>query len=137
MSQPNNDPYTNTVINSLPEHIRGSFSPEQMEALQHVLSKVNQQSRHLIDVRIQIPLYWVHYYVVFLLGRDLRSHVQETLIKRRQRSSRAAQIGFVALMSWLLIAGLAVSAFMALYLIKSALGINIFSDKHLRDFLPW
>jgi hypothetical protein len=90
-----------------------------------------------VDVRIQIPLYWTHYYLIFLLGKDLRSDVQQILVNRRQRTSRAAQIAFVAVLTWLLIAGLIVSAFMALYLIKSALGIDIFSDKHLSDFLPW
>lgn len=135
MTTQSNDPYTNSVINSIPEDVRGTFSSRQLAELQQALSKVHNRSRHLVDVRVQIPLYWTRYYMVFLLGRDMRSHVQEILINRRQRDSRAAQIGFISLAVWLLLAGIVVTAFIVLYLIKSAVGINIFPDKHLSDFL--
>lgn len=130
-----NDPYTDNVISSIPADVRASFSAAQMDALQQALAKVHSRSRHFLDVRLQLPLYWTTYYVVFLLGRDKRAHIQEILINRRQRSSRAAQIGFTVLAAWLLITGAAVTAFIVLYLIKSAVGIDIFPDKHLGDFL--
>lgn len=135
MTQMIDDPFTNNVINSMPADVRETFSEQQLDALQAALAKVHSRSRHLMDVRVQIPLYWARYYIVFLLGRDMRSHVQEILLNRRQRSSRAAQIGFIAMAVWLLIAGIAVTGFIVLYLIKSAVGIDIFPDKHLGDFL--
>lgn len=135
MTQLINDPFTNNVINSIPADVRDTFSDAQLDALQLALTKVHSRSRHLLDVRVQIPLYWARYYIVFLLGRDMRSHVQEILLNRRQRSSRAAQIGFIAFTGWLFIAGIAVTGFIILYLIKSAVGIDIFPDKHLSDFL--
>lgn len=137
MTQPIQDPFTNNVINSIPVNMRETFSDEQLDALQQALAKVHSRSRHLLDVRVQISLYWTRYYIVFLLGRDMRSHVQEILLNRRQRSSRAAQIGFIALAGWFLIAGISVTGFIVLYLLKSALGIDIFPDKHLSDFLSF
>lgn len=137
MTQPIHDPFTNNVINSIPVNMRETFSDEQLDALQQALAKVHSRSRHLLDVRVQISLYWTRYYIVFLLGRDMRSHVQEILLNRRQRSSRAVQIGFIALAGWFLIAGISVTGFIVLYLLKSALGIDIFPDKHLSDFLSF
>jgi len=136
MPLPITDPYTDSVINHMPDEIRASFSTQQIQALQQALSKSHQQSRHLLDVRMLIPLYWTRFYLVIFMGRDRRSHVQDILIHRRQSSSRTAQIGFIALAAWFLITGLAVSGFITFYLIKSALGIDIFPDKHLGDFLP-
>lgn len=136
MSELTRDPFTNNVIHNIPEDIRATFSEEQFHGLQVALGKIKNR-RHLIDMRMVVPLYWARYYVVFLVGRDLRSHVQDILINRRQRSSRAAQIGFIALVVWLLLIGIAGSAFFALYLIKSAVGIDIFPDKHLSDFLEF
>lgn len=129
------DPFTDNILHNIPADIRDSFSDAQLEALQTALGQVHDHTRHMLDARFSVSLYWTRYYVVFLLGRDLREHVQEVLLNRRQRSSRAAQIGFTALAAWLLVAGLAVTAFIVLYLIKSAVGIDIFPDKHLSDFL--
>lgn len=137
MLNTNNDPYTNAIINSIPEEIRDSFTSEQTRALLQAFSHAQHRSQHIVDVRFQIPLYFAQYYVVILMGRDLRTHIQDTLINRRQRSGRAAQIGFIVLMFWLLIAGLSVTAFIGLYLVKSSIGIDLFSDQHLADFLPW
>jgi hypothetical protein len=135
MTQLIDDPFTNNVINSIPADVRDTFSEQQLVALQAALAKVHNRSRHLMDVRVQIPLYWARHYIVFLVGRDMRAHVQEILLNLRQRSSRSAQIGFIAMAVWLLIAGIAVTGFIVLYLFKSAVGIDIFPDKHLADFL--
>lgn len=129
------DPFADSVLRNISKDILDSFNDTQLDALQTALAKVHDRSRNRLDVRFSIPLYWARYYVVFLLGRDLRSHVQEVLLNRRKRSGRAAQIGVISLMAWLILAGAAITLFIALYLLKSAMGIDIFPDKHLSDFL--
>ncbi len=130
------DPYRDSVINSIPAAVRVTFSEVQLAALQQALAQVNGSSRHLVDVRTELSLYWVRYYIVFLLGRDRRDHVQQVSLDRRRRSRHAAKIGLSVLVVWFLMVGAAVTAFIVLYLIKCHLNIDIFPDKHLRDFLP-
>ena len=124
------------MINSIPAAVRVTFSEVQLAALQQALAQVNGSSRHLVDVRTELSLYWVRYYIVFLLGRDRRDHVQQVSLDRRRRSRHAAKIGLSVLVVWFLMVGAAVTAFIVLYLIKCHLNIDIFPDKHLRDFLP-
>lgn len=111
-------PELKTLLNGLPGSIRDSFSVDQLDHLDRAL----QDSRHVvhpIDVRWTINFWRFRYYFVFLAGRDKR-----TLSRQQERFFRSTELS-------MLLAFLAFSTLMGilvLYLIKSAMGIDIFPN---------
>jgi len=134
MIKPTGDPFTDNIMEDIPESIRNSFTQDQSEALMKVLLKQHAKSRHIIDSRFTIPLFFTRYYLVFLLGKDKRTHRGKVMVNRRQKGGFATNIAFSSLLmvngSFIL---LLLSLFIA-YLTKSMLGIDLFPDKHLWDF---
>ncbi len=127
------DPFSENIIASIPLAVRQTFTGPQLHAIRKALSMAHDRSRHKIDLRITIPLYFVRYYVVFLFGKDLRRGTRRVSLERRKDSSQAAGFALIIAMigNIILLAGGAL--FILLYLIKSALGINLFADLHLWD----
>jgi hypothetical protein len=80
------DPFTDTVLAAVPESVRESFTEEQTEALRTALEQVHDSARHLVDVRAVVPLYFLRFYAVFLLGKDQRNKAQEVLLIRRRKA---------------------------------------------------
>lgn len=102
----------------LPEDLRDSFSGEQLAALK-VAFGARQWGSHPIDLRGTLRVWRWRYYFVFLAGRNRRD-----LTRAQQELSLTAKaLG----MSLFLMVCLAIGL-LFLYLIKSALGINLFSN---------
>jgi len=127
------DPFSENIIANIPLDVRSSFNQEQLQAIREALATAHDRSRHIIDIRFSIPLYFVKYYIVFLYGKDLRRDTRRILLERRKESSLAAgfTVMFVLFINLLLI--MLVIMFLAIYFLKSALGIDIFPDSHLMD----
>ena len=111
------DPLIVKLLEQLPEHLQRSFSDEQLAALKETLSG-EKWSNHPVDLRDSFGIFNWRYYFVLVAGRD-----------RRQRPERRYKIlGYIKLLLFL---GYLISStllgLLALYLIKSAYGINIFS----------
>lgn len=137
MSEIHQDPFTDHVVQNLPPDVRATFTPEQLAALQGALARVqkNARARHLVDLRVGLPLYWASFYLVFLFGRDQRKQVCDLLVDRRDRTHHVLRAGLVLVLLGVLFVGFAVVLFYVLYLIKCWLGIDIFPDRHLCDIL--
>ncbi len=123
------DAYSNHIINRIPTEIQRTFTSEQKEAIQKAIRSGIEPKEHAIDLRGVIPLFYKKYYFVFHFGRDTRSVTQENEEERRKIAKHFANTLFIifALSPLLLL------LFLALYFIKSALGINIFPNLHLSD----
>ncbi|MCW2291018.1 hypothetical protein M2262_001068 [Pseudomonas sp. BIGb0408] len=111
------DPFIKGLKERLPDDLRDSFSAEQLDALQ-VAFGARQWGRHSLDLRGTVKLWRWRYYFVLLAGRNKRdlSRAQQEL------SLTAKAIG----VSVFLLVSLALGL-LFLYLLKSALGINLFS----------
>jgi len=110
--------------------IYASFSPKQLEAIRTAI-KTSLPKKHAIDVRGIIPLFFIRLYFVFMLGRDPRQSIHHIESDRRTTSLLMASVLFLAVM----MIGLVIFSLGILYILKSELGINIFSDRHLWDFI--
>ncbi len=106
------------LLNSMPEKTAQSFTQEQLVALNQALGG-RRWARHTIDIRKTVKLWRSSYYVVVLAGRNVRQ-----LSRLEQRISRLSLAVFTAMLL-LVAAGLGL---VMLYLLKSALGINLFED---------
>ncbi|MCZ4127873.1 3-phosphoshikimate 1-carboxyvinyltransferase [Stutzerimonas balearica] len=109
------DAFTQGLLERLPEHLRDSFSDEQLEALRGIFG-TRSWVRHRLDLRGTLKLFGNHYYFAILAGRNKRN-----LSRPQQNLSLAAK---AALITLFLVFSAAVGL-VILYLLKSALGIDL------------
>lgn len=105
----------------LPEEVYQTFNQTQLDALSKAFGA---PGKHTLDWRpvVKIPLLPWSFYLVFLLGKNRRA-----LSASEQRVAARALIGiFVGAITLLCAVGLIV-----LYLLKSALGIDLIEGYHL------
>ncbi|WP_372739061.1 3-phosphoshikimate 1-carboxyvinyltransferase [Neptunomonas sp.] len=116
-----NDPFIDGLKDRLPDDLKESFTQEQLAALK-IAFGARKWGQHSIDLRGTLKFWRWRYYFVFLAGRNKRD-----LSRREQDLSRIATAFAVA--SFLLFA--TILGLIVLYLIKSALGIDIFPNYSL------
>ncbi len=101
-----------------------SFSPQQLTVIYSMLdSAISKPSPKLIDLRLTIDLVFSRFYLVLFIAKDRRQKARS-----HQTTGVTRIANQVAVIVLLLGLNLAVSAFIFLtvYLMKSALGINLF-----------
>ena len=133
--QRESDPFADAVIRSIPREERDSFSDRQIEALSKALTRTRLVSQHLVDARITIPVFFARFYAVFLFGRDKTAATRTRLIERRRKGSLLAGLLLAGSVAVVISLFLLAILFGIVYLLKTALGIDIFPDSHLWDLL--
>lgn len=122
-------------LNTIEPDLLASFSPKQLEAITAALETAMLQSApkpapKIVDLRVGLDLVFSRFYVVLLVGKDRRKQ------RRQYFSERVARVGNAIAAALLLLSiNLLISLFILLlaYLVKSALGIDLFSHEHLGD----
>lgn len=113
-----NQPAIKKLLSRMPAEVATSFTEEQ---LTHLLTAVGSRSwgKHKIDLRgtFKLPLYQWRFYYVFLAGKNYR----ELSRKEKQMSFLVTTMVSSVFLMFSVALGLLV-----LYLIKSALGIDLF-----------
>lgn len=107
-----------------------SLTQKQLEAIKNLLKAIPQPSPKLVDLRFTVDLIFSRFYIVLFVGKDRRSK------KRAYFQNKLVRIGnFIAAVILLLGVNLVISASVILvaYLLKSAIGIDIFAHQHLSD----
>ncbi len=99
------------------DEIKNSFTDEQLENLKIAMG-ARQWKTHALDLRFTFPFFDRRYYVVLVAGRSIRSSRLQKLILRR------AEVIFISLLLMFSIS----LGLLVLYLLKSAMGINLFDD---------
>nr|WP_314562057.1 3-phosphoshikimate 1-carboxyvinyltransferase [uncultured Pseudomonas sp.] len=112
------DPFIAGLKERLPEALRESFTDEQLEALKLAFG-TRSWGKHSVDLRGTVKFWHRRYYFVFLAGRNYRQ-----LSRLEQELSLLGKATVLAVI--LLACGLV--GLLLLYLLKSALGIDIFPD---------
>ncbi|NHN39597.1 3-phosphoshikimate 1-carboxyvinyltransferase [Pseudomaricurvus alcaniphilus] len=110
----------NNFLSRVPQEVAESFNEEQLAHIKAVFG-AKTWGNHSVDLRgtLRIPLVPKRFYYVILLGKNRRQ-----LTRSEQQISLLAKtlaIGTVLLVSVL-------TGLLVLYLIKSALGINLFPN---------
>lgn len=104
----------------LPVVVRSTFTRDQLAALAHGLSL--ERAKHLVDYRASIRCVGQAYYLRVLIGPEKRD---------RSRLQREGQVGIgkvaalLLVTGWLTMAAIAAVAAIALYVLKSLLGIDL------------
>lgn len=112
--------------------IRNSLTPEQLSAFRTVLeTAMPRPAPKIVDLRVNIDLIFSRFYVVLFVGKERR---------KNPRPYTASGVSVISnkIAAGILLVGLNLSVslfiFLVAYLIKSALGFNLFSS-HLSDYL--
>ncbi len=129
------DPYTHAVLQKLGVDTLNSFTEEQRQKLIESISACRPLQKHPVDLRGVISLFFVRFYFVILMGRDRRKQTKQVEVHRRKTTGIAGGIASGIFTVTLVALILFVVFFILAYGLKSAMGINIFPEKHLCDFL--
>jgi hypothetical protein len=117
------DPFLERFFSRIPREMAESFSDDQLLAVKQAFA--DQVGRaHSIDVRVSVPLLLRRYYVVFIAGPERRDRARRQRDKGARRLAKRTNIIF---MIFLASVGL-FSLLGVLYLVKSALGVNLLPD---------
>lgn len=128
--------FADFTLSRIPADVRASFTEEQKLAIQRALVAQGKMNQHQLDVRVTVPLFFRRYYFVLLGGRDQRHSSLVVEKYRLQRlPKRTLRFVFLVFATLVTLAGFALIGGV-LYIAKSMLGIDIFTDFHLGDVLP-
>jgi hypothetical protein len=119
------DPIIDGLLERIPKESCKPFTDEQLLSLKIALSG-KRWGRHVFDIRGVVGFWTWRYYYVIIGGRE-----------RRRLTRKEEQISLIGKALFLLffVTFCALLGFLILYLIKSALGFDIFPGSHL-DIIP-
>lgn len=112
------DPTLISLLSRMPESVQHSFTEEQLANLRIALG-ARSWGKHKIDFRSTISFFSYRYYYVFVAGRNRR----ELSRAEKRRNLLIQSLFMTGFLTFCSLMGLLV-----LYLIKSALGIDLFPN---------
>lgn len=110
------DPGLQKLLSRMPRDVAESFTEQQLAHLRVALG-ARQWGKHQIDLRGTLKLFHWRYYYVVVAGRNLRDG---------RRSQQQLSRFMLALVISVLLVISAALGLLVLYLLKSALGIDLF-----------
>jgi len=110
------DPAIRSLLERMPKNIQTTFTDEQLAYLKIAIG-ARQWGNHAVDCRGVVKFFKYRYYYVFLAGRNRRE-----LSAKEQKVARFSQALILSIAATFII----LLTLLVLYLIKSALGIDIF-----------
>lgn len=116
MAKITSDPAIRSLLDRMPKAVQKSFTEEQLSHLKIAIG-ARQWGNHKIDSRGVVKFFKYRYYFVFLAGRNRRE-----LSENEKKVAWIFQVVFISLFTliFVIVIGL------ILYIMKSALGINLF-----------
>ncbi|KGK01546.1 hypothetical protein [Pseudoalteromonas sp. ND6B] len=116
MSNLQQDPAIRSLLNRMPKSIQTTFTDDQLAHLKIAIG-ARQWGNHAVDCRGVIKLFKYRYYYVVLAGRNKR--------ELSAKEQRIAKLGQALVLSVVLTLSVLLMLLIT-YLVKSALGIDIF-----------
>jgi hypothetical protein len=112
--------------------VRASLTTEQLTAVRAALEAAMPKANpKIVDLRINIDLIIARFYIVLFVGKDRRKNT-------RKLTPYGGNVIANRIVAIILLVGLNLTIslfiFLASYLIKSALGVDLFTH-HLRDYV--
>lgn len=133
---PQQTPYTartaDYFVDRIDSGVRDSFTPEQLTAVRAAIqSAMPQPAPKIVDLRVNIDLIISRFYIVLFVGKERRKNPRRYLASGvNALANRLAAVGLLVGLNLTI----SLFVFLVAYLIKSALGVNLFSG-HLSDYL--
>jgi len=77
--------YADSVLRRIDPTVMATLAPVQRSALREAISGAQPQTKHKVDIRGILPLFFFRLYFVFLMGRDRRGRMAKTDFDRRKK----------------------------------------------------
>jgi hypothetical protein len=129
--KPVQDTFTEHFFRRMDPEVRDGLTPRQRDAITDALRQSGPRA-HSVDLRFTLNLFFTRVYVVLLGGRDLR---RKSIEESGRARAGARRVTLSLLLSMAVCAPLLLVLLVLLYLLKCRMGIDLFEDKHLVDFL--
>ncbi|MFO7140524.1 hypothetical protein B9T16_02135 [Arthrospira sp. PCC 8006] len=130
LQPPNADDY----LQKMSPEVLASFNPQQLEEIRQTLdAAIPKPSPKIVDLRFTIDLIIDRFYVVVFVGKERRQKKRSPLFPQANKMANIIAASLLLIGLNLMITAI---IFLLLYLIKSALGIDLFPGEHLIDILP-
>lgn len=123
------------LFSRIPAHIRDLLPPEHRQEVLNAFLKMASERNSPIKFETILPFFFRRYYLLIWFGRDRRKSTVDAEHGRRALVPLPVRTFFYLMLLGVVLACFGLLAFMGLYGLKSFLGINIFSNHHLKDFL--
>ena len=119
-------------LKQLEPQILEQFNPQKIDIIQQLLLQaIPKPSPKIVDLRFTVDLILSRFYVVLLIGKERRKGTRDYRVTGITKMGNLIAATLILIGLNLLISGF---IFLVLYLIKSAVGINLF-EGHLIDQL--
>lgn len=132
LNRASGDPFLEDFFRRIPRDVAANFTDDQLLAIRMAFGG-RERGVHAVDIRLSLPLPFKRMYLVLLVGSERR-----TMARRRQDRDRrplATAGNFIA--GAIVLFVLLVAVLGALYLAKSALGIDLLPDASLGLWSDW
>lgn len=121
------------TLSRIPAAVRSSLTNEQLDAIRKALVQQSTPDKNKFALRLTFPFFFRKYYFAVFFGRDRRKRTLENEFYRIQNVPKILKSIVVFGGMSLVFIGFGATLLVGLYLLKNALGIDIFPDAHLRD----
>ncbi len=125
------DAFTHHVYESIDANVRATLTPTQVHAIETAIRANKPYQKHPFDFRGVIPLFFFRMYFVLLMGRDKRKPTRDKEAHRRHKTA----LGSALLSVYVMLCMLLPIGFLALYVLKSLMGIDLIEGVHLSELL--
>lgn len=129
--------FADFTISRIPHKTLSSLSVEQLNDVRSALVAQSSETRHSLDIRIRLPLFFRAYYIILFAGRDRRRKTYNLELNRIERLPKGIRRSVYLIVSGSLLVTALIVLAAALYLAKSFAGIDLMPNSHLSDFLPF
>ncbi|MEY4345582.1 MAG: hypothetical protein RL032_1414 [Pseudomonadota bacterium] len=123
------------LFSRIPAHIRDLLPPEHRQEVLNAFLRMALERNSPIKFETVFPFFFRRYYMAVWLGRDRRKSTVATERARRELVPLPIRTFFYLALLWVVLVCFGLLAFMCLYWFKTFLGIDIFPDHHLKDFV--
>jgi len=118
-----NDRDANYYMHQIPDQILDKLNEEEREGLKSVIqSAIPRPSPKIIDLRFIVDLIFLRYFVVLLIGRDMRKQQRQYQVDGITKVANIFMAIVLIIAMSLLISSVTI---LIVYLIKSSLGIDV------------
>jgi hypothetical protein len=123
------DAFCYYILNNIDYNVLDSLSSKQLTAIEDAVKACQLRTKHAVDIRKTINLFFMKFYFAFFIGRDRRLSVQEIEADRREDVTLLGNLIYLMFV----LSALILLTVIGLYGFKTFLGIDLFPGKHMGE----
>ncbi len=123
------------VLNKIDFNVLKSLSSEQLSSIQDAIYACQLRTKHAVDIRGTINLFFMRFYYALIVGRDRRIFVEEIEEDRREKVTLLGNLVYFMVVFPGIILGILLFVIIGLYSLKNMFGIDLLPGEHMGRIL--